>query len=344
MNTTSFRLLFVSLALTPFLPLSGQTTYETPVAPKGLYLLNDRQTPVAQMTLPAFLSGFTLRVAWSDLETASGAYNFALIGSTITYLQAHNLKLTLDIFASMPPSYVVKGASSTFTNAYGTAPTPWDPFAQARWQALLTAVSNYQVLDSSTQRNVALRDHPTLTAVNAPVVGLQSVRDVTGALVKKADYDRTTFINAVSAEVGFCRDAFPHDYRFIGFFRMSDCNGDTPLDQAVFNRLQTDFMAAGQGGLGLFQEIWSDAGPDPLGLGSFLVGVNAPNAVMLQALTSWKKPFTDPQKVASGNPDGALNNAYVNFGCRYFEVYYPDAVATDLQPVFTQWAAFLSTH
>jgi len=339
--TTKLRSLFAVLILMPF---AVRGAYETPLAPKGFYLLNDQKVTVAKMKLPTFLSGFTLRLAWKDIETTKGIYNFALIDSTVTYLQAHNLKLTLDVFASMPPSYVVKGASSTFTNAYGTAPTPWDTFAQTRWQALLTALSNYQVLDASVQRKVALRDHPTLTAINAPVVGLQSIRDVTGALVTKKDYDRTKFINAVSTEVGFCRDAFPHDYRFIGFFRMSDSNGAVPLDQAVFDRLQTDFMADGKGGLGLFQEVWSDVGPDPLALGSFLVGVNAPNAVMLQALTSWKKPFTDSQKVASGNPDGALDNAYVNFGCLYFEVYYADVIATDLQPVFTDWASFLATH
>ncbi len=337
---TTVPLLLTALIFGTLSPAFAQTT--VPPAPKGIYLLNDGTTPVAKMKLPTFLSGFSLRIGWSDIEKSKGVYDFKAITEAISTLQSKNLKLTLSIFASVPPAYILTGASSTFNTNMGKAPTPWDPLAQAQWKAMLNALAKHQVWDAVSKRKVALSDHPTLTAINAPVVGLQSIRDIKGELVKKPDYTRNKFITAVASSVRSCRDAFPKDYLFIGFFKMQDSDTVNPLDEAVMAQLKTDFMGTGKAGLGLFQETWSDIGPNPLSLGSFLVGVQAPNAVMLQALTSWKRPFNYAENVTSKNPNGALDRAFVELGCTYFELYSPDINATDLQPMFQQWSTFLA--
>ena len=101
-------------------------------------------------------------------------------------------------------------------------------------------------------------------------------------------------------------------------------------------------MGPDQAGLGLFQELWSDDGPNKSTLGAFLARVKAPNVVMLQSLTSWKRPFTSPERVASGNPDKAFAAAYKEFGARYFELYSADVRSSDLKPVFEAWAARLN--
>jgi hypothetical protein len=336
-----FTALLAMLWITPWCAAQNGAP-SAPAAPKGFYLLNDRQVAVEKMTLPGFLSGFTLRMAWRDLETRQGVYNFELIKRTVTHLQSKNLKLTLEIFSSMPPAYVLKGAQSTFAGPKGKAPTPWDTFAQARWQALLTALAATPVRDSAAGIDVALANHPTLTAVDASVVGLQMIRDVKGDLVRHSDYNRKKFIDAVVQSISVSRQAFPQDYGFVGFFRIQDSDRSLPLEEELYSRLQAEFMNEGQPGLGLFQELWSDEGPAADGLGYFLTRQTGANAVMLQALTSWKKPFQDPLKVASGNPDGALDKSYVDFGCMYYEIYYADVNATDLRATFDAWAAFFA--
>jgi len=320
-------------------PLEAQNSGSSiPAPPHGLYLLSDRQVPVDRMTIPSFISGYSLRIAWRDLETSKGVYDFSVIKNAIVYLQAHDLKMTLEIFSSMAPDYVLSAATSTIPVRRGRAPAPWDVGAQASWRAMLKALSDFQVWDASCQKQVPLRDHPALTAMDAPVVGLQAIRDVRREFVKNPDYDRDRFLDAIVASVRSSREAFPHDYGFLAFFRMEDDNRGEPLDAAIFNRIQNTFMGPGQAGLGLFQELWSDEGPNPETLGVFLLKVKTPNAVLLQSLTSWKRPFTDARKVASGNPAEALARANREFGCRYFELYSADVRAPDLKPVFDEWA------
>lgn len=342
---TPLRLLIAALLMAAVGELNAQASapekINRPAPPTGIYLLNDRLLPVERMALPPYLSGFSLRIAWKDLEPTEGAYDFSHIKRTIEQLQKRKLKLTLEIFASMPPDYVLERASGTFQVRKGKAPLPWDPVAQARWKAFLNALAVFPVMDATVNREVPLRDHPTLTALDAAVVGLQAIRDVRGDLVKHPAYDRKLFLDAIEAGVRASRDAFPKDYGFIAFFRMEDDIRRPALDEAVFKRLQESFMGPDQPGLGLFQELWSDEGPAPQTMGMYLKKVKAPDAVMLQSLTSWKRPFTGAEKVASGNPAAAFETAYREYGCRYFEVYSADVRSEDLTPVFTEWAARL---
>lgn len=312
-----------------------------PAPPTGLYLLSDRQLSVERMVLPSYLSGFSLRIAWKDLEPTEGAYDFSAIKRTVEQLQKRDLKLTLEIFASVPPDYVLEKASGTFQVRKGKAPLPWDSVAQARWKAFLNALAVFPIIDTTVNHEVSLRDHPTLTAVDAAVVGLHAIRDIRGDLVKHPTYDRKLFLDAVEASVRASREAFPKDYGFIAFFRMEDDLRNPSLDEAVFKRLQENFMGPAQSGLGLFQELWSDQGPAPQTMGVFLKKVKAPDAVLLQSLTSWKRPFTGAEKVSSGNPAAAFEKAYREYGCRYFELYSADVRSADLTPVFTEWAARL---
>jgi len=331
------RVLFLGVCLA-----GAPLVQAVPPPPRGLYLLSDRHVPVEKMVLPSFLSGYALRIAWKDLEPTKGEYDFALIKSTVSELQKRKLKMTLEIFASMVPDYVLAGADGTFKVRGGTAPLPWDPQAQARWKALLGALAQLPVWDSVANKEVALRDHPTLTAMDAPVVGLQCIRDIRRDLVSHPAYRRELFLDAVEASVRSSREAFPADYGFTGFFRMEDDNRRPSLDEAVFVRLERTFMGPDQAGLGLFQELWSDDGPNKSTLGAFLARVKAPNVVMLQSLTSWKRPFTSAERVASGNPDKAFATAYKEFGARYFELYSADVRSSDLKPVFEAWAARLN--
>ncbi len=207
----------------------------------------------------------------------------------------------------------------------------------------MTALSSCEVDDRQSGKKVKLRDHPTLVSVDAPIVGLQGLRDMNGSVTRHQDYTREKFIAAVLRSVAASRRAFANDFGFMAFFRIDDLQGASqPLDQAVFEQLQSHFMQPGGLGLGLMQELWSDEGPRPDGLGLYLTKLQAPNAVMLQALTSWTRPFTNPAAVASGNPDLAFSNAYSRYGARYFEMYYPDIVNPRFATILEKWSRALT--
>ena len=316
--------------------------------PKGIFLLGTMGLSVSKETFPSFVSGYTLRVKWSDLEKAQGVYDFSVIGDTVAYLQAKNLKMNLEVFAFSAPDYVVKGAKSgTFAvNAAGggtmQAPVPWDLNAQNRWKAFLSAMANYKVNDTASKRVVALNQHPTLVSVDAPIVGLQGLRDLTSAITGRKDYNRATFIDAVIKSVFMSRLAFPNDYGFLGFFRMDDGKDPKkPLDQAVFENLQNAFMRPNQLGLGLMQELWSDEAPRPEMMGLYLTKVPSPNVVLFQALTSWTRPFTNPAAVASGTPEIGFINATKNYKAPYFEMYAPDINNPAFATLLTTWSKTL---
>src|SRR5688572_28691516 len=86
--------------------------------PRGIYVLGTLNTnQLANIrTGPAydFVSGFTLRVKWSDLETAPNVYNFTLIDQAVAQLQPAGKKLTLEVFPNFVPAHVMSQATQTF--------------------------------------------------------------------------------------------------------------------------------------------------------------------------------------------------------------------------------------
>jgi hypothetical protein len=199
--------------------------------------------------VPGYVSGYTLRLRWSDLEPSQGNYNFETIAATIANLQKQGLHLNLELFAGLPPDYVIRGASNTFVFSMGrgssAAPLPWDRFALSRWEALMKALAEYPIYDSNSKTKLAFCKHPTLTSIEAPVVGLQGIRDQRNSVTGSPNYNRQIFIKAVLDSVRASRSAFPEKFGFLAFFRMSDSLPNAPLDQALFEQLKLNFMQPG---------------------------------------------------------------------------------------------------
>src|SRR6188474_2109518 len=82
---------------------------------RGIYSLgaaiNNVNTPqderLAGIRTYDFVSGFTMRVFWSDLETSQGQYNFSVIDSAIQMLATTGRGLNLEIFTGEEPAYVL---------------------------------------------------------------------------------------------------------------------------------------------------------------------------------------------------------------------------------------------
>ncbi len=324
-----------------------------PPGPCGIFALGDtRYVPgeIAKYDYD-FVAGYTLRVPWIDLETwdsgtQSPVYDFTRIDNALEELRTRGKRMTLEIFISQVPDHVLTRAGTvTWNNPNpnfgGTQVVPWDSNALTAYAALMQALSNHVVAGTSWR----IADHPVLQSVDAPIVGLQGLREVSGVLIAHPAYTRNLFIEAVVQSVRFSREAFPNKYGFLALFLMEDSVSSPSLDDTILARLLTEFNQPGKPTLGFFQETLSDTGPSPAGVGA-LLAVSAPQAyTLLQALRPWTLNARDngvrPAEIASATPLAGLERAWTQFGAPYVELYGADILNTANHAGLRRWSRFL---
>ena len=338
MKINHARLLFGSAAI---LGLSlGQAstaqTAETHGGPAGIYTFAklDPDTVIDA----EFITGHTARVVWEDLNPADGQFEFAPLDALIKKLETVGQKMSLELFVLKPPAWLINDPAVVTYEHFnkGTQPVPWDTTAMSKWSDLLTAYATHPVELGDTGQFVPLAEHPVLEMVNAPVVGLSSFRDVgrtnpAAALVSHVDYDRQKFLDAAKESILASREAFPDQNSFVGYFGMSDDEnalfGGMTLEQSILQMLDVNFDGADGPlpALGLFQELLSDAGPNP-GSKIDIAQQQLDTFVIFQALSAWTSPFNPNHvpKVTSMNPATGIELAYNNFGSTFFEIYPAD--------------------
>ena len=184
---------------------------ENKAPPHGFYLLNSRGLPIERIRFPSFIRGYSLRAKWSDLEPAPGVYDFSEITRALQTLQSQGKQLSLSLMVSRVPAHIIRDASGTFELRPGqTVPLPWDPPSQQAYGRMLQALSATLVPDRSRGGAlVPLGEHPTLTMVNAPIIGLQGVRDLRGGVTRHPGYTRERFVESVLDCMEMSRQAFP---------------------------------------------------------------------------------------------------------------------------------------
>lgn len=305
---------------------------------RGIYALgaaiNNPGTPqddrLAGIRTYDFVSGFTMRVFWSDLESSQGVYNFSVIDSAIQTLATTGRGLNLEIFTGEEPAYVLSGASATYTDHRGgTNPVPWDTFAQQRHAALFAALASHVV-------TVAGNSHPlnqdsTLRSIDTAPAGLNfGVRDLNSGIRNHPQYTQQKYVDAVVNGVNDAAVQFPNDTNSLAFFAFSDGQPGTPVDEQIIQRLAPLYNGPGQAKLDFFIENLSDDGPVPLangaGTGNNLADwVAGGGETMIQALDSWLQHSADRESLLdSHNPATGVSLAYNNYGTRFFELYTAD--------------------
>lgn len=303
--------------------------------PTGIYVLSNGNS-IGNIRDYDFVSGLTLRFNWGEFETSQGIYDFSVIDDAIAELQTIDKKLTLELLVFDPPQYVLDNSETWLFFSGSEMPLPWDSFALAAWDNLAVALANHLVpLEDGTM--VSFSEHPTLETIATPIMGLSGIRELSGNLVNTDSYDRDLFLNGINQSVHSLRDVFPNKYAFMSAFGMDDDNLFEPLDEAIVDMLMTEFNNEGQLTLGLFQELLSDVGPTPDGVGRLLSLVSNDTYILFQALTSWTTPFTGENNVTSGNPTTGIELGFNNFGARYFELYLSDIDNQELWDDLRNW-------
>ena len=307
-------------------------------APTGIYALGSARdnplTPLDERLAGIrdydFVSGFTLRVLWKDVETAPGAYDFDVVDRAIQQVSARGQGLNLEILTGEEPAYVLSGASSTYVDHRGgTNPVPWDSFARQRQAALYAALGSHVVQGAGAPH--ALREDPTLLAVHAAPAGLNfGVRDLNGGIRSHPGYTQQGYVDAVAGGVAATAASFPDDLNYLAFFAFADGQAGTPVDEQIIERLAPAYNGPGQARLAFFVENLSDDGPLPMpggaGTGNNLADwVAGGGETMMQALDSWLVHAADREpQLDSRNPATGIELAFNAFGTRFFELYVAD--------------------
>jgi dienelactone hydrolase len=302
---------------------------------QGLFALgtarDDPATPQDERLLGIrdydFVSGFTLRLVWRDVDDGRGAYRFEVIDEALRRTAALGQRINLEVLP-LPPAAVVAAAAQTYVDARGeVTPVPWDPALRQAHERFMAALAGHVPPGTG----IPLAATPGIAAVDNSIPGFsQGFRDIDGRLRASPFYDREACLDAVLAAVDTGRRAFPRHLGYVAFFAFDDGLGAERVDQLVIRELDVRYNQPGRPSLAFFAENLSDRGPLPqaagVGPGNNLRDwVDRGGTTMMQALTSWIQPFTGPpDAVASRNPSTGIALAEGTYATGFVELYGAD--------------------
>jgi dienelactone hydrolase len=318
-------------AAIPLLP-SDETPFPFP---RGIYALGTARdnpgTPederLAGIRAYDFVSGFTLRLVWRDIDDGRGRYRFEVIDEALRRTAAIGQRINLEVLP-LPPASVVRAAVETYVDGRGeTTPLPWDPALRQAHERFMRALASHVPAGEAA----TLANSPGLAAIDNSVPGFsQGLRDIGRRLRDSPFYDRQSCVDAALAAVDTGRTAFPRHLGYVAFFAFDDGRGPERVDQLLIRDWDARYNRPPQPSLAFFIENLSDAGPQPqasgIGAGNNLLDwSDRGGETMMQALTSWIQPFTgSPGAVASRNPATGIALANGIYGTRFFEMYVTD--------------------
>ena len=319
-------------------------------SPKGIYLLSDNTGKNGLASLQSldkpYIDGFAWRIGWNSLDTGTSgpAYNFSAVDEAIAGVQALGKKLTIALFVLEMPTYVLNSAQQTW-NAPGrkTGTTvltvvPWDAMAMYHYRNFTQALGDHEVFDTATGTKVKLRDHSALGQINAGILGLQSVRDNSGTLVKHPGFTRQVFQQAMLDSTHAMQDQFPTKPNYVAFWGLDDGQQPKYADELLLNLLD-EFDGAKNPLIGLFNEALKGDSP---GL-NYLQPANINgHFIMFQACGSWTLHDLCKWTAGDDSPSNGISYGNKNFGATYFEMYRNDLENPAFAPIFNQWNTVLA--
>ncbi len=327
-------------------------------APNGLVVVIENKPQENRLDLRAlenpYISGVALQIRWRDIEPVQGNPDWSKLDQLFAAAEASKKWVQLLIFPGFfSPPWALEGAKTeTFPLQYGPdkgtvekLPLPWDDLYLSRWFTFVAQLSDRY--GKSPAFRVIAAAGPTSVSAEYTLPG--KPEDVTIWL--NAGYTPHKYIAAWQKTLQAYAADFPNQYISVsmGFGLNIDDRGQiAPRERQRTRQEVIDQAMAILGRRFVLQfsnlDGFPGAGPGPRAV-DFVIGYNGRVITGFQLRTSCERHSGDMG--AEGNAALALKKS-IDIGLQpntagqhanYLEIYQPDVVADDLQPVLRDGAS-----
>jgi hypothetical protein len=321
-------------------------------SPNGLVVVIENKPQENRLNLGAlnnpYISGVALQIHWSDLEPVEGNPDWSKLDQLFAAAESSRKWVQLLIFAGFfSPSWALEGVKTeSFPLQYGPGkgtieklPMPWDDLYLSRWFGFLKLLS--QRYGNSPAFRVIAAAGPT--SVSAEYTLPSKPEDV--AIWLNANYTPSKYLAAWQKTFRVYAADFPNQYISVSMGFGLNINDRGQLDARQRKLTRQEVIDEAMAILGRrfvlqFSNLdgFPGAGPGPRAV-PFVIGYNGRVVTGLQLRTSCERNSGDMG--AEGNPALALQKSF-DIGMQpnasgqhvnYLEIYEPDVLADDLQPV-----------
>ncbi|HXP85492.1 MAG TPA: hypothetical protein VN841_12270 [Bryobacteraceae bacterium] len=305
----------------------------------------------------SYISGVALQIHWRDIEPVQGNPDWSKLDQLFAAAQASKKWVQLLIFPGFfSPAWALQGAKTeSFGLQYGPGkggverlPMPWDKVYLGHWFAFLKQVSDRY--GKSPAFRVIAADGPT--SVSAEFTLPSTPEDV--RIWRSVSYTPRKYLDAWQNVFQVFAADFPNQYISLSLGFGLNINDRGQLDARERVRTKQAVIDQGISLLGRrfalqYSNLDGNAGADQGPPGTALVmGYNGRIVTGFQLRTSCER--NSGNMGAEGDPPLALKRsidkgtARNNSGHRinYLEIYEPDILAEEMQPVLRNGAALFA--
>jgi hypothetical protein len=364
---TARRMLGIASIFTMLLVLGSTPTRAKPklvftvAAPSGLAVVLDTATFAdpswKRAVANQYMAGVALQIHWSDLEPAQDKPDWSKLDELFAEANAHHKWVALLVFPGFfTPSWALQGVETrNFPIQYGPGhgtvlplPMPWDQVYLNRWFAFVRLVSARYA--SGNQLTMISAVGPT--SVSAEFTLPNSPQDL--KTWQSVGYRPSKYLAAWRQVFHEYNKDFPRQYVSLSSGAGLDINEQGQIDHSEHLATRQKVVDAGMHVLGsrfVLQMSDVHAGPGPHDLNSdaedqFIIGYNGRIVTGLQMRSSAigaprvMGDAQNPSLALRKSVDLATEKNATGVRINYLEIYSPDVLADEMQPVL-QYAASL---
>lgn len=348
------------LLIYPSSPAAGASGQELPV-PCGLVALRpEPNLPrmdlefMTQAVSNPYMSGVAYQIAWNKIEPAEGEFDWSKLDALFAAAEQSKKWVHLLIFAGFhSPEWALQDVKTeSFSVQYGpghgdaeTLPMPWDRVYLGRWFEFLQKVGDRY--GKSPAFVMIAADGPT--SVSAEMTLPQSPADL--KIWRSDGYSPHKYIDAYRMVFEKYASIFPKQFVSLSLGDALNINDLGRLDIREKKRTRQmiiDQRVAIFGRRFVLQNSDLHAGPDQHPATAFVIGYSGKMVTGLEERCSAEKGSA--AMGAAGDPPLALQKSIAlgtapnNLGehVNYIEIYEPDVIADEMQPVLRDAASLLA--
>jgi hypothetical protein len=294
-------------------------------------------------------SGVTFRTSWADIEPEEGKFAFGKIDTVFADAEKNGKWVELVLIPGFgTPGWAMQGVpSGKFTVPYGPGngivlplPVPWDPTYLSRWFTFLKAMGDRYTGKSSFRKIAAAGP----TSVSAEMSLPDSPEDI--ASWQKLGYTSQKYIDAWKQTFGAYSSAFPHQCFSLAL------HPGLPIPDArqrTYVREQVILLGLPYTGRFALQEDGLNAARPNETFGYRVVrdhiGKAGTGFMMSTAATLRSERMGaegDPAEALRKSIDHAMEPNAAGEHVDYLEIYEPDVLAVEIQPVLRYGASLFA--